>query len=295
MIQPAVRCLLVLLIASTACAQGLDAEGFPVSADADGGSPAPDVAPPDAAAVATRSPVRVADGAAVAIRDASAPPAPSSPPDPTSDTRPPAEDASAPVPDATGTDAAPESSVPPGAPAPALDASTVDAAPASPTCVTTGDPCSTDGDCCDFLARAGFCTDFAGQAMCADSCTADSDCNSGCCATGFAHPVCASAWVCAGRGVGDVCTVDAECTSGLCTGSLSSPGWCTDVCSLPDALCASGAATAAGAPVSCVLNASNVDTCFPGCASDLDCASFAGTTCQSTTDVTGASVSVCSQ
>ncbi|HEV8246348.1 MAG TPA: hypothetical protein VGP93_11295 [Polyangiaceae bacterium] len=49
----------------------------------------------------------------------------------------------------------------------------------SKSCFATGEPCAVNGDCCNFLANAGFCA----GGFCSDKCTSAAECASGCCAT----------------------------------------------------------------------------------------------------------------
>jgi hypothetical protein len=96
-------------------------------------------------------------------------------------------------------------------------------------------------------------------------------------------------------GVGDSCTSNASCTSGNCTGA----GWCTEVCSASNSVCAGGHGS--GGLYNqysqlnwCIMNQAGYDTCFPGCSTNADCAHFPGTTCKTFVDVNGGSDSVCS-
>jgi hypothetical protein len=75
------------------------------------------------------------------------------------------------------------------------------------------------------------------------------------------------------------CDSDDDCAGDdFCGGT-----WCTRACAA-DSACG---ASPKGIKNRCLLNLSDEQYCFPGCASDDDCAGYAGTTCQSVGDGQG--------
>ena len=68
-------------------------------------------------------------------------------------------------------------------------------------CVTTGDTCSVNGDCCDFDSGGALCVNFLNtDVLCSARCTYDFDCFTGCCVDlDSGSRACAPESVCAGR------------------------------------------------------------------------------------------------
>lgn len=155
--------------------------------------------------------------------------------------------------------------------------------------------CATNADC----ASGHLCVQDSQAGLapsCLLSCTADAQCPTGTqCATlnGGGGACVPREWI--PKGIGDQCMYAAECKSGRCTGNSTHPGWCTDACSSSNAVCAGDYSlkNQYGEYNWCVLNASNADTCFPGCSTNADCAPYAGTSCRAVYDVTGTAVYIC--
>lgn len=113
-------------------------------------------------------------------------------------------------------------------------------------CVTTGDACALNGDCCSFTETSGFCVNYDGHPRCYDGCSADADCASHCCAllSGGAK-ACAPAELCSDCiATGQACSVNGDCCSftqsnGYCVGPAGGSKVCSDGCSQNND-CASG-------------------------------------------------------
>ncbi len=171
------------------------------------------------------------------------------------------------------------------------------------------DPCTNDSDCVSGSCTGAWCTmtctsdatcgtsasgmpgrcltNGAGQDVCFPGCTTSGDCGSYRAATCQTGPdvAGASTSVCAALiALLDPCTVGSDCASGDCTGT-----WCTTTCT-SDAMCGKNSAGVAGR---CVGNTSDQFSCFPGCTTASDCASYTGTVCHVGTDVAGGTVTGC--
>jgi hypothetical protein len=96
---------------------------------------------------------------------------------------------------------------------------------------------------------------------------------------------CASSPAPTKKRTGDACTTGSECETGTCNGR-----WCSESCNT-NVDCG---INTSGDLVWCVANNGGTRTCFPGCASNADCAAFSGTTCKAVTATNGASTRVCS-
>jgi hypothetical protein len=97
--------------------------------------------------------------------------------------------------------------------------------------------------------------------------------------------------VCSQAGVGDPCIPgETACNAGL----VCQRSWCTKACvgSTGCTGLGAGGGNALGLPNACIATTSG-DICFPGCASDSDCAEFPGTYCFATTAIEGAGLQVC--
>ena len=163
------------------------------------------------------------------------------------------------------------------------------------SCLSPGDICSFDDDCCQSgtgVSDGAFC--IAQTTQCHAKCASNDECVSNCCVavTGQALGACMAASFCGGlAGVGDPCTSASECASGSCD------GWCQESCGVGDALCSStpGSLKNAQGFYNWCFGTSSSAECFPGCSTTSDCTVYgAGYTCQSGTDVTGFTTKACS-
>jgi hypothetical protein len=81
-----------------------------------------------------------------------------------------------------------------------------------------------------------------------------------------------------------------------CAGAdTSCSAWCTELCA-KSSDCAGmslGGQNVFGQNNYCLLNATNVNSCFPACTTNADCQAFAGTDCESATTVENTNVNIC--
>jgi hypothetical protein len=85
-------------------------------------------------------------------------------------------------------------------------------------------------------------------------------------------------------GVGSACTSNAQCASGVCS------GWCTAGCS-QNTDCG---INSYGQLDWCIEDAASIDSCFPGCETNADCAVYGSNViCQPATATNGSSTLVC--
>ena len=105
------------------------------------------------------------------------------------------------------------------------------------TCITSGNQCSADADCCAFTETNGYCID----GTCTDGCTTDADCTTGCCAPlENGGSACGPKALCC-KDDGEACGGDSDCCSaldgmGYCVTGVNV---CAPTCKSPDD-CASG-------------------------------------------------------
>jgi hypothetical protein len=157
--------------------------------------------------------------------------------------------------------------------------------------------CANNGECCDFTANQASCVNFPDRgAFCTARCTTNANCSSNCCVTlDSGNRACAFPEFCSGTGgtsgaggsggIGSPCTGSmTPCGSGPSAGTCNGR-WCTKQCTT-SADCFGN--------TYCIRNNAGTNTCFVGCTTTTQCAAFTGTTCQSTTDVSGNAISICS-
>jgi hypothetical protein len=187
------------------------------------------------------------------------------------------------------------------------DAGKPDTAPPPPACGGFGSStaaCDTciKGTCCTAAATCGANADCTSLATCAGSCST-SACVTQCestypggvddlsafltCTSDRCNGACTTK-----KGIGDSCSTAAGCTSGDCAGA----GWCTKGCT-QNTDCRSSSTSLTneyGKLDWCVQSTSGAQSCFPECSYNSDCTPYAGTHCQTTTAVNGATIGVCS-
>jgi hypothetical protein len=151
------------------------------------------------------------------------------------------------------------------------------------TCITAGwctIACTNSASCgVNTAGLPNYCAENANnQNTCFPGCLTDSDCdlfNGATC-----QPLTATTSICStsssGGFIGDPCSTDADCVEGSCESGIL---WCTQSC-VTDADC--DGPDSAGNPTYCVINGNNNSICFPGCATNADCAVYGDSslTCQ---------------
>ncbi len=182
--------------------------------------------------------------------------------------------------------------------------------------INVGDPCTGSGSC-------GQGADTCNGSWCVQTCKSEDDtscgynslgvsnycvengenvfiCFPGCSTNADCSPILgttcqptidnASELICAGTNgdIGDPCSSATPAVWSACTEGTCEVGWCDTTCtSATDTSCGSNSA---GMQNYCVENSKNAFSCFPGCASDDDCAPYTNTFCQ---PINGGAAFVC--
>ncbi len=145
------------------------------------------------------------------------------------------------------------------------------------------EPCATSAACgANSAGQPNLCVSSLTGKSCVPGCQTNADCSSyggtQCTLAGGAGGYCTTP---PGNDagllgqIGDPCSTASDCTA---PANCDNQTWCSASCtSSSDTSCGSNSL---GGANHCVENASNEYICFPGCSTNVDCLSYAGTTCQ---------------